>query len=208
MQKMANKMSPAATKFREKKSLVGRRAPVSPDLPTNPFPTKSKLIIDGVAHDVVEIRATGDVILEVTFENTSACNRSIPADIIKELRLKKSEIQSGKVFYRVDLEPLKKHSKYFANLLGSEVFGEGQAVKDALSRLKLENLKPSEVEAEKLPRVIMVNDELGTRTLGRETVFLDLLCVLHGIEHTTKPVNLLYLTVLVCNQTLGAKLRR
>ena len=191
-----HKMSPIVAKSREKARL-GRAAPVATDQSTSLTPKKSKIVVDGVSHDLIEIQATGDVILEVIFENTSACNRSIPAESIKELRSKKLEIPSAKVMYRVDLETLKKSSKYFANLLGSEVFGEGQAVKDTFSRLKLEDLRPSEVEAEKLPRVTMVNDEFGTRTLGREAVFLDLLRVLHGNEHTTRPVNLLYLVVLV-----------
>ena len=198
-------MPPAATKPREKPRL-GRAAPVAPDLLTVPIPTKSTVVIDGVSYDLIEIRGTGDVLLEVSFENTSACNRSIPSDTIKELRLKKSEFPSSKVFYRVDLGTLKKHSKFFANLLGSEVFGEGQAVKDAFSRLKLENLKPSEVEAQKLPRVTMVDDEFGTRTLGREAVFLDLLRVLHGDNHMTKPISILYLTVLVSNSCIRSGL--
>jgi len=189
-------MSLAANKSRDKARL-SRAAPVATGLSISPAPKKSAFVINGVSHDIFEVQPTGDVVLEVTFENSPACNRSIPADVIKELRLKKLEIPSVKVFYRVDLGTLKKHSKYFANLLGSEVFGEGQAVKDAFARLKVEDLKPSEIEAEKLPRVTMVNDDFGTRTLGREAVFLDLLCVLHGGEHTTKPVSLLYLTVLV-----------
>lgn len=189
-------MASPATKPRDKARST--RAPlVSVEHPSNAPPVKSTILVDGVSQVLIEVRGSGDVILEVAFENTAACNKSIPADKIKELRVRKCDIPSPKMYYRVDLETLKKNSKYFSKLLGSDVFGEGVAIKDIFSRLRLEDVKPSTTAAEKLPRVPMVNDELGTRTLGREMVFLDLLRVLHGEDHVTKPVTLLYLSVLV-----------
>ncbi|KAG9243295.1 hypothetical protein BJ878DRAFT_125725 [Calycina marina] len=162
-----------------------------------PAPLKSAIVLDNTRHDLFEIRKTGDVVLEVCFENTPACNKSIPAEYIKELRSAKSEIISPTAYYRVDLHPLRRNSKFFERLLGSEIFKEGLEIKDAFSRLELEGLKPANVEAEKLPRIAMVNDDLATKTLGREVVFLDLLRILHGEEHITRPLSLLYLTVLV-----------
>ena len=154
------------------------------------------LLVDGISYEVVEIRATGDVILDVAFENTSACNKSIPNDALQKLRSAKGEIPSIRVLYRVRLDTLKKHSKYFTQLLGSEVFGEGLAIKKAFAKLADENLKPAELEPERLPRVTIVDEDEATRTFGREHVFSDMLRIIHGSEHTTRPITLTYLTVL------------
>jgi hypothetical protein len=152
---------------------------------------------DGTDYKVVEIRATGDVILDVTFANTNACTKSIPSDAIHKLRASRAAIPSVRFFYRVRLETLKKQSKYFAHLLGSDVFGEGRAIKDSFSGLAQAGLQPSEVEAARLPRIKIVDEDDATRTMGREVVFRDMLQIIHGAEHLTKPVNMNYLSILV-----------
>jgi len=159
--------------------------------------TTTPLLIDGTLHKVIEIRATGDVILDVTFENTSACTKSIPSDVIQKLRVSKSPIPTVRVFYRVRLETLKKVSKYFMQLLGSDVFGEGKAIKEAFTNLAESNINPSEIEAEQLPIIKIVDEDDGTRTMGREHVFRDMLRIIHGAEYLTKPINMTYLSVLV-----------
>lgn len=159
--------------------------------------TTSSLRIDDIVHKVIDIRATGDVILDVTFENTNACMKSIPSDVIQKVRASKSPIPSARVFYRVRLETLKKVSKYFTHLLASDVFGEGRAIKDAFTKLAQSNLKPSEIEAENLPRIKIVDEDDAARTMGREHVFRDMLRIIHGAEHLTKPVTMTYLSVLV-----------
>lgn len=153
--------------------------------------------IYGADYKVVEIRATGDVILDVTFENTNACTKSIPSDAIHKLRASRAAIPSARFFYRVRLETLKKQSKYFAHLLGSDVFGEGRAIKDIFSGLAQSGLQPSEVEPARLPRIKIVDEDDATRTMGRELVFRDMLQIIHGAEHLTKPVNINYLSILV-----------
>ena len=153
--------------------------------------------IDDTEYKVVEIRATGDVILDVMFENTNACNKSIPSDAIQRLWASRATIPSVRVFYRVRLETLKKHSKYFTHLLGSDVFGEGRAIKDIFDGLAQSNLKPSEVEPGRLPIIKIVDEDDATRTMGREVVFRDMLRIIHGAEHVTKPVNMIYLSILV-----------
>ena len=155
------------------------------------------ICIDDTTHNVVEIRATGDVILDASFENTNACTKSIPSDVIQKLRSSKTPIASTRVFYRVRLDTLKKHSKYFAHLLGSDVFGEGRSIKDHFAGLTKMNLKPTEVLADQLPRIKIVDEDDATRTIGREAVFRDILRIIHGAEHQTKPITTLYLTVLV-----------
>jgi hypothetical protein len=169
----------------------------TPTKPTLVTETTAPLRIEDTVHKVIEIRATGDVILDVTFENTNACTRSIPSDLIQKLRASKTPISSARVFYRVRLDTLKKVSKYFTHLLGSTVFGEGRAIKDTFAKLAEINLKPSEVEAERLPRIKIVDEDDATRTMGREHILRDMLRIIHGAEHLTKPITMTYLSVLV-----------
>lgn len=157
----------------------------------------ASICIDDTDYKIVEIRATGDVILDVTFENTNACTKSIPSDAIQKLRASRAAIPSARVFYRVRLETLKKHSKYFTHLLGSDVFGEGRTITDIFSGLAQSNLKPSEVEPARLPRIQIVDEDDATRTMGREEVFRDMLQIIHGAEHLMKPININYLSILV-----------
>jgi len=166
---------------------------------TNPASQEvtTSIDIDDASHKLVEIRATGDVILDVTFANTFACTKSIPSDAIQKLRATKSPFPSPRVLYRVRLETLKKHSKYFAHLLGSDVFGEGRDVALKLASLAKSNLNATEIEAQYLPRIKIVDEDDATRIMGREQIFRDMLRIIHGAEHLTKPVSLNYLSVLV-----------
>lgn len=157
----------------------------------------ASITLDDKLHKVIEIRATGDVILDVCFENTSACTKSIPNDALQKLRNSKSTNLSSRGLFRVRLETLKKHSKYFAHLLGSDIFGEGRAIKDTFSKLAELKLKPHEVEADLLPRIKIVDEDDATKTIGRENVFRDMLRIIHGAEHLTKPISITYLSVLV-----------
>jgi len=153
--------------------------------------------VDNVSHKVIEIRATGDVILDVTFANTFACTKSIPSDTIQKFRASKSPFPSPRVLYRVRLETLKKHSKYFAHLLGSDVFGEGRDVALKLASLAKSNVKATEADVQQLPRIKIVDEDDATRIMGREQVFRDMLRIIHGAEHLTKPISLNFLSVLV-----------
>ncbi|RFU27721.1 hypothetical protein B7463_g8625, partial [Scytalidium lignicola] len=159
----------------------------------------SSLRIGETVHELVEIRATGDVILDVTFENTNACTKSIPGDLIQQLRTSKTPITSSQVFYRVHLNTLKKHSKYFQHLLGSDAFGEGRLVATKLTELSQANIKLSEAEPNQLPRITIVDEDDATRTIGREVVFRDLLNIIHGARHASpsKHITVTYMGVLV-----------
>jgi hypothetical protein len=134
---------------------------------------------DGKAYPVEDIRSTGDVVLDVTFENTYACNKSIPADEIRKIRTSKASIPSPRVFYRVRLETLKKCSRYFEHLLGPQ-FAEGAAVIEQNTKLAELNLNPTEIAAEMLPRIKIIDEDVATRTVGREKIFGDLLRIIHG----------------------------
>jgi hypothetical protein len=154
--------------------------------------------IDNDLYQVIEIRATGDVLLDVSFENTSSCTKSIPNDALQKLRISKFKTPPlPRIFYRVRLETLKKHSKYFAHLLGSDVFGEGRAIVDTFSKLAKSSLQPSEVDADLLPRIKIVDEDDATKTMGRENVFRDMLRIIHGAEHLMKPISIIYLSVMV-----------
>lgn len=139
----------------------------------------ASIYIDNTVYPVVEIRSTGDVILDVSFENSSACNKSIPAEDIRKWRISKSPIPSPRIFYRVRLETLKKNSKYFEHLLGT-TFAEGVAIAETFAHLAKSDLDPTEVEADRLPRIKIVEEDVATKTIGRETIFSDMLRIIHG----------------------------
>lgn len=149
--------------------------------PGNPTLTKPATTIrDGEQeYPLLDIRSTGDLILDVLFKNTSECTKSLPKNTLRELRSKKLPLPSPRIFYRVRLETLKKHSEYFRSLL-SPPFAEGLVVAETLSRLSKLDRNPAEVGAEELPRVKIVDEDTATKTLGRELIFRDLLQVLHG----------------------------
>jgi hypothetical protein len=145
----------------------------------SPEVTTTSIRIDGKDFPVIEIRSTGDVILEVLFENSNACSKSIPTDELRKLRTHKIPIPSPRAFYRVRLETLKKNSRYFEQLLGT-TFAEGIAIEDTRKELAKLGLDPTKVEADRLPRIKIVEEDVATKTLGRETIFCDMLRIIHG----------------------------
>jgi hypothetical protein len=155
------------------KSLDSEKAPLAVQK------TMTSIKVAGQEYPLIDIRSTGDLILDVSFKNTPECTKSIPKDALRALRSKKLPVPSPRIFYRVRLETLKKHSEYFRTLL-TPPFAEGVSVAETLSRLSKSNQNPTEVEAEQLPRVKIVDDDSATKTIGRELIFRDLLHVLHG----------------------------
>jgi hypothetical protein len=147
--------------------------------------------IDGKEYPLVEIRTTGDLLLEVCFRNTSQLYKSIPKDALLVLRAKKLPISSPKIFYRVRLETLQKNSGYFKVLLKSQ-FAEAVAVADKLKQLTESGLNPSEVEAHQLPCVKIVDEDTTTKTLGRENIFRDMLRIIHGAVSVTQNALITY----------------
>lgn len=158
-------------------------------------PSSFTITIDGVAISVYEVDAKGDVLLDVTFHNKS-CNKSFPAAMLRELRTNSQPLESTRILYRVCIATLKKHSKYFAHLLASTTFGEGLAVSKHLDQIKEQGKYASELPASDLARIAIEDDDDATLTLGRESIFLDLLRIMHGIEHASTNINILYLAVL------------
>ncbi len=156
---------------------------------SSPLPETSTVYIDGVSYSLVDIRATGDILLEVTFENRKSSSKLVPsydASTRAGTVVKHTKSSNSKVLYRVRLDTLKKTSKYFELLLGSDKFAEGSGIATALASLRLRDIVPSEAEPQDLPRIPIVDDDDSTRIAGRDAVFRDLLHILHGGDVTTR----------------------
>lgn len=156
---------------------------------SSPLPETSTVEIDGNLYSLVDIRATGDVLLEVTFENRKSSLKLVPNHEAVHrggILAKHSKSSNNKVLYRVRLETLKKTSKYFELLLGSDKFAEGSAIAIKFASLRVRDIVPSEAEPQELPRISITDDDDPTRIAGREVVFSDLLQILHGGEVSTR----------------------
>jgi hypothetical protein len=156
---------------------------------TSLLPETSTIYINGDLYSLVDIRATGDILLEVTFENRRSSSKLISnhdASPRGSIIVKHTNSSNSKVLYRVRLDTLKKTSKYFELLLGSEKFAEGSKIAEIFASLRLRDIIPSEAEPQDLPRISIVDDDDSTRVAGREAVFGDLLQILHGSDVTTR----------------------
>lgn len=153
-------------------------------MPNTDIATKMATIqIEDSQVPLVEIRSTGDILLDVQFKNTSECTKSIPKDALRSLRTRKLPITSPRILYRVRLDTLKKHSDYFRTMLKPQ-FAEGLAVEKVLKELADTNQVAAELEPEKLPRISIIDEDTATKTFGREVVFRDMLRIIHGAVST------------------------
>ncbi|GJD01888.1 hydroxyproline-rich glycoprotein-like protein [Colletotrichum higginsianum] len=157
----------------------------------------------GKSPSTVVICDDGDIVLDVTFETSReiiaaarktwhAASKKIGAPRIPQPNLN----PSIKVAYRVKLSVLKRHSRYFENLLGNKQFSEASNVEETLARLAAEKLKLAEVDARDLPWITIVDDDEATRSVGREKVFEDLMRIMHGKQIQSTTVNMLHVTTL------------
>jgi hypothetical protein len=118
---------------------------------------------------VIDIAPGGDVILEVIF-NTS--KETLKAARLVAARSRKTQINPSSwktqviVRYRVESSALKKHSKYFNNLLSDSRFQEAKTVAAALKSLSLRNIQPQEADIKDLPMIEIVDDDVATRLPG------------------------------------------
>ncbi|GKT57196.1 hydroxyproline-rich glycoprotein [Colletotrichum tofieldiae] len=157
----------------------------------------------GQSFPVVFISDDGDIVLDVTFETSretiaaarktwQAASKKIGAPRIPQPNLS----PSIRVAYRVKLSVLKRHSRYFENLLGNKQFSEASNVEETLARLATEKLKLAEVDPRDLPWITIVDDDEATRSIGREKVFEDLMRIMHGKQIQSTTVNMLHVTTL------------
>ncbi|KAJ2893588.1 hypothetical protein MKZ38_008437 [Zalerion maritima] len=146
---------------------------------------------------VSDIDPKGDVILDVVFE-TSKDTLKLAR---KEAKFSRTPVTENlkprtRFAYRVQINILRKQSKYFDSLLGNTQFQEARIVTDKLSKLSLANVKPAEADPSELPWVRIEDDDEATRVAGRNRVLADLLRILHGKDIATKPVNMSFVTTL------------
>ncbi len=163
---------------------------------------------DKSGHDlpdsVIDITSDGDVVLDVLFENSKESLRAAAKKVAATTRPRPGQSNGtpvvlktrNRVGYRVQLATLKRHSKYFSNLLGDTRFEEARSVAAALKRLSLQNVRPSDADLAQLPQVRIVEDDEATRSAGRENAFGDLLRILHAKPVETKPVTMNYVATL------------
>lgn len=155
--------------------------------------------------EVIAIAPKGDIVLDVTFETSKstlkatrkAAPRPRPAHRDNHDPPPPPPKPRVRLAYRVDLAALRKHSRYFTNLLSDTRFQEARAVASCFAALSLRGEVPAEVtDPARLPRVHIVDDDEATRAAGRERAFGDMLRVLHGRDATTRPVTMLYVVTL------------
>lgn len=152
---------------------------------------------------VITIAPKGDILLDVTFETSKSTLKAARAALPKHRPAQRDPPAPQPLLkprihlaYRVDLSTLKKHSRYFTNLLTDTRFQEARAIESRFRDLSLRNEKPADVDSDQLPRVVIVDDDEATRSAGREDVFRDLLRILHGGGITTRPVTMLYVATM------------
>lgn len=155
----------------------------------------------GLGFKVIEIVPDGDLLLDVTFETSKETLKTArkaakprpgqPAQTVPSTP--KARVRLG---YRVQLAVLKNNSKYFDNLLSDTRFAEAKSIEASLQQLSLRNVKPSEADARDLPVVKIHEDDEATKSAGQESVFEDLLMILHRKQSTAKAVTMQYLAVL------------
>lgn len=152
---------------------------------------------------VVPIAPNGDILLDVTFETSTATLRATRKAAPKPRPGQRDPPPPQppckprtRLAYRVHLSTLKQHSRYFTNLLGDTRFQEAAAVAARLEQLAAAGEQPGEADPAQLPRVTITDDDEATRCAGREAVFGDMLRMLHGLDTVTRPVHMLHVVTL------------
>ncbi|KAI8964742.1 hypothetical protein F5Y11DRAFT_315092 [Daldinia sp. FL1419] len=138
--------------------------------------------------EVVNIVDGGDLILDVTFENSK--------DTLRTARAAQSKLfnrdpqpapkKKARLGFRVSLKALKTQSKYFERLLTDSRFKEAKDISSAFAALAIKSIKPETADAGELPWIKIQDDDQATHYAHREGVFGDLLRILHGKEAVTK----------------------
>lgn len=153
----------------------------------------------GKLPEVANIVEDGDLILDVTFENSR--------DTVRSARVAQSRLGSRepeqpapkkriRLGFRVSLKTLKSQSKYFEKLLTDSRFQEAKDISSAFAALSLKNVKPEAAEVKDLPWIKIQDDDQATHYAHRDGAFSDLLRVLHGREVATKQVTMPFVTTL------------
>jgi hypothetical protein len=155
--------------------------------------------------NIVTITPQGDVVLDVVFETSKETLKAV-----RKATQPRPSRRSGnvprpvlapklRVAYCVQVETLKKQSKYFNNLLGDTRFKEAKTIAAAFRDMSLKNLKAAELQPADLPWIRIEDDDEATRYADREIVFAELMRILHGketVKNAKSPPTMLHLTIL------------
>ncbi|KAH7272159.1 hypothetical protein MRS44_002665 [Fusarium solani] len=151
----------------------------------------------------VDVDAAGDIVLDVTFETSiGTLKKSRKAAIAASRKAgiqppKPSDLKSKvRVAYRVSLAVLKKHSKYFSNLLSNSQFREARIISDAHDKLAQLKIKPGEADIQDLPWIPITDDDDATQAAGRENAMEDILNIIHQKPPKTSRGTMSYVTTL------------
>ncbi|KAI6092907.1 hypothetical protein F4821DRAFT_112952 [Hypoxylon rubiginosum] len=154
--------------------------------------------IAGKLPEVINIVENGDLILDVTLENSKDTIRSAR---VAQSRLPRGEARSApkkstRLAFRVSLKVLKGQSKYFDRLLTDSRFKEAKDISNTFAALSLKNVKPEAAEAKDLPWIKIQDDDQATHYANRDGALSDLFRILHGKEVVTKQVTMPFITTL------------
>lgn len=151
----------------------------------------------------IDIDAAGDIVLDVTFETSSATlkqSRKAALAASKKAGTKpplptdfKPRVRTA---YRVSLAALKKNSKYFSNLLSNSQFREARLISEAHERLAERKVKPEEADVQDLPWVPIADDDEASKAAGRENAMEDILNIIHQNAPKTTRATMPYATTL------------
>ncbi|TWU78757.1 hypothetical protein ED733_006747 [Metarhizium rileyi] len=156
--------------------------------------------------DVINITPTGDIVLSVTFETSPEILKKTRKAVLSASG--KPAIANGPatppqalkpkvtIAYRVQLDVLTRHSKYFANLLTNPQFREADLISTTHAHIAARKSRPSEAGPAELPRVKITDDDEATQSAGREAVFEDMLRIIHQVPIKTTRVVMSYVTTL------------
>ncbi|KAM0239232.1 hypothetical protein ACHAPO_003203 [Fusarium lateritium] len=152
---------------------------------------------------VVEIDAAGDIVLDVTFETSaSTLNKTHKAELAASRKAgtqppDRSTLKSKvRVGYRVNLATLKKHSKYFSNLLSNSQFREAKLISDVHEKLAQLKINANEADVQDLPWIPITDDDEATKAAGRENTMEDILNIIHQRPTKTSRGTMPYITTL------------
>jgi hypothetical protein len=180
-------------------------------MPASPEPPQT-LLVDEEEVNLIDIRATGDILLDVTFTNSHsvrtilALNSALPPRLSPFAR---PGLPSDRALFRVRLDTLTKTSAYFSRLLTDARFQEATKISSTFDALKARGVVPAEAHPADLPRVAITDDDDATHVAGRAPILADLLHILHSGDATSK-LSIPYLAILAvmadrfdCAATVG-----
>ena len=137
---------------------------------------------------LIVIVPDGDIILDVTFQTSqevlrkarkaaAAGARKTPSHAVQKDKAK----PLTQVAYRVNLDVLKRKSKFFENLLGNPQFREAQIISMAFGALSSSGRTPKQADPGALPHISILDEDDATKAASRENAFEDMLRLIHGL---------------------------